>query len=334
MEPWKLCTYSVTSLRGGRGMSIITKPDIASNLASVLQDPDIAWLGKERGTPLVPATEESFKVQDIPGKGAGVVATERIAKGQVVMVELPLVIRIGDPSPWNRPGALQVVQQAAKGLVKDDQNRLLQMARQGRGYILDDIFKTNAFHISVEGISHTALYPEIARMNHACVTRYSSRTLTMEIMAYEDVEPGEELTISYLPMNLPYKQRQQLISEWGFACTCSLCRDKKGRAVSDQRRTQVRDILEFLGHPENVTRAKVNSKVAEIEAIAEQEGMTAQLGDMLHLVAERIEAAKNIELAEEIGKKALEAQRYYTGYDSTRAEEVVEFIQRVKRAIE
>lgn len=161
-ETSKLCTYSIPSLRGGRGMSIITKPNIASGLASVLQDPDIAWLGKERGSPLVPDLDGAFEVREIPGKGAGVIATRPIAEGQVVMMELPLIVRIGDPSPWNRPEALQVVQQAARGLLKQDQDRLIQMARQGKGYILDDIFKTNAFHVSVEGIAHTALYPEIA----------------------------------------------------------------------------------------------------------------------------------------------------------------------------
>lgn len=136
-----------------------------------------------------------------------------------------------------------------------------------------------------------------------------------------------------LPMNLPYKQRQQFIGEWGFACTCSVCRDTKGRALSDERRTRIRDILEFLNHTENVTRAKVNDKVSEIETIAKQEGMVAQLGDMLHLVAERIEASRNTKLAEEVAKKALEAQRHYTGYDSRRTEEVLEFIQRLRRKL-
>jgi hypothetical protein len=161
-ETSKLCTFTVTSLRGGPGLSIITKPSIAAGLTSMLQQPEISWLEKQRGIPFVQDPRVAYEIKQIPNKGYGVIATSLIPKDSVVMLELPYMLKISDPSPWNHKGALALMQQAARRLSSKDQSRLLQMARQDKGYILDDIFRTNSFRVSVEGVGHSAMYPEIA----------------------------------------------------------------------------------------------------------------------------------------------------------------------------
>ena len=161
-EPSKLCTYTVSNLRGENGMSIITKPTVAAGLASILQHPDISWLENQRRTRFLVDPRRPYEIKEIPGKGFGVIATDLIRENTTVMLELPVVLKIADPSPWSHPGAMPLMQQAAKRLPRHDQNRLLSMARQGRGYILDDIFRTNSFFVTVEGVKHAAVYPEIA----------------------------------------------------------------------------------------------------------------------------------------------------------------------------
>jgi len=161
----KLCTYTVTDLRGtGRGLSVITIPAVAAGLASNLQHPDIPWLEHRRRSPFVANPTKPYRVQEIPGKGAGVIATRPIPQDTVIMLELPVLLKISDTTPWShgQDGLLLLMQQASKRLGWEDQNTLLQMARQGKGYILADIFSTNAFRVEVEGVDHSGIYPEIA----------------------------------------------------------------------------------------------------------------------------------------------------------------------------
>lgn len=159
----KLCTFTVSTLRGGPGMSIITTPVVAAQLSSTFQDPDIAWLEKQRKSRLAGLPGKPYEVREIPGKALGMVATRAIAAGESVLVELPVMVKIGDPSPWNRDAAVPVMIQAAKRLPAEDQARLLQMARQGGDkFIIDDIFITNGFFVSIAGVDHTGLFPEAA----------------------------------------------------------------------------------------------------------------------------------------------------------------------------
>ena len=48
--------------------------------------------------------------------------------------------------------------------------------------------------------------------------------MQVEFRALHDVPAGEELTQSYFPLNVDYKQRQQRLQEdYGFTCTCPRC---------------------------------------------------------------------------------------------------------------
>ena len=62
----------------------------------------------------------------------------------------------------------------------------------------------------------------------------------MAIKAYRDILPGEEITISYLLLGIPFAERQHLIKRWGFKCTCDLCSlPERERQASDLRRTMI-----------------------------------------------------------------------------------------------
>lgn len=163
--PQKLCAYTVFSLRGGPGMSIVTTPEIASGIAATLQDPDIAWLERERGIPFAPSFPPSqlpYEIKTIPGKGVGVIATAPISKRQVIMIETPILLELEDLEPWNIRGIFELLQHAAVRLPKVDRGRMLNLTRQGKAYIVQDVMKTNSFQVTVDGVPHSGLFPDIA----------------------------------------------------------------------------------------------------------------------------------------------------------------------------
>ncbi|KAF6798271.1 hypothetical protein CSOJ01_12703 [Colletotrichum sojae] len=65
----------------------------------------------------------------------------------------------------------------------------------------EDILTTNAFGVFTgDTESHIGLFPEVSRINHACnasaFLRFSQRTFKMEVIAYRDIEEGEEISIN------------------------------------------------------------------------------------------------------------------------------------------
>jgi hypothetical protein len=80
-----------------------------------------------------------------------------------------------------------------------------------------------------------ALYPLTARINHACAAKAEVRSqefvdFYMDLVAVEDIEAGEEITISYIRSSrrsLHCRQRRQreLQAKYLFVCDCSLCRE-------------------------------------------------------------------------------------------------------------
>lgn len=141
---------------------MITTPEVAANVANLVHNPDVPWLEKERGLPFKAASPASFEIRELPGRGFGVVATEPIRKNRVLMLGLPVMLQIMDSKAWDGRDILKLLHRASSQLPLKEQEEVLHLARQGKGYILDDIMKTNSFDVTVGGVSHSGLYPEIA----------------------------------------------------------------------------------------------------------------------------------------------------------------------------
>lgn len=120
---------------------------------------------RERGFPLASSFYLSrlpYDVKAVPGKEIGVIANAPIAKGQIIMVEFPILLQVNELKAWDSRGLFKLLQYIATRLNKINRDRLLQMARQENGYLVDDIIKTNAFRVTVSRVSHSGLYLEIA----------------------------------------------------------------------------------------------------------------------------------------------------------------------------
>ncbi|KAK0619545.1 hypothetical protein B0T14DRAFT_566384 [Immersiella caudata] len=341
----KLCTFTVTSLRGDGGISLVTTPQVGAHLAHVLQDADIAWLEKQRGYPLAAAPDTPYVIKTAPKetshdakeskkketKGLGVFAKRLIKEGEILMAEPPIMVRLTEQRYWKVRDVYQALSQASVRLPLREKEKLLGLSRSGKGYVVDDVLKTNVFHVTVQGVDHTGLYPLIARINHDCrpnaFVRYSPRTLVVEAVAYKDIQPGEEVSVSYLPLNLLTEQRTQLIKEWGFNCTCSLCTNPQLFKGSDKNRDRIQQILESLDHNENRTQAKVQAAVDEVEELVVKEGLAGQLGDFHGIIADIYLNVGDLKKARKYGKSAVKLLGHYAGVDNMRTDRAVAFLR-------
>lgn len=184
----------------------------------------------------------------------------------------------------------------------------------------------------------------IINLIYSMFSRFSSTTLGMEVVAYRDIEPGEELTFSCkyfsqakreliltcdldTPLNLMSEQRQSLIREWGFNCTCSLCASTHESAASDRRRGRIQDLLGELDRPEIRNHAAVEKRVSEILDLCEKEAMAAQVGDFYTIVAEVYSSMGDMNSARKYGELALKELKHFAGYDHDRTRSATMFLK-------
>ncbi|KAL7621034.1 hypothetical protein AAE478_008346 [Parahypoxylon ruwenzoriense] len=333
----KLCVFTYVNLRGEAGISIVTTPEIAAAGVDILEDHDARWDDWDRGSRLVVSDSPPYEARDLPDKGMGFVANRTIRKGEVVLVRHPVLLRIMDPRPWKLRDVMKLLHRAAVQLPARDALQMMKLARSKGGYVVDDIINTNAFGVLLGDVDHSGLYLDVSRLNHACkpnmFSRFSSTTLAMEVVAYMDIEAGEELTFSYTPLNILSEQRQSLIREWGFNCTCSLCASPDDTAASDRRRGRIQALLEDLDRPEARNRAAVEERVEEILDLCDKEGLAAQVGDFYAIVADIYSSMGDLDLARKHGGLALEELRHYAGYDHERTRNAAAFLENLSRRV-
>ncbi|KAK0652654.1 hypothetical protein B0T16DRAFT_406579 [Cercophora newfieldiana] len=268
-------------------------------------------------------------------KGMGVFAKRVIREGEILMAEPPILVRVTEQAGWRRRDVFEGLSRASVRLPRREKERLLGLSRSGEGFVVDDILKTNVFHITVQGVDHTGLYPLIARMNHDCrpnaFVRYSPTTLMVEAVAYKDIQPGEEVTVSYLPLNLLTDQRTELIQEWGFNCTCSLCTNKEASKVSDKNRDRIQEILESLDHLENRTQTKVHAALTETEDLGSKEGLAGQMGDLYAIIADIYFDMGDLNKSRTYGRRAIKMLQHYAGFDNMRTVRAESFMKKLDK---
>ncbi|KAK7755497.1 hypothetical protein SLS62_002429 [Diatrype stigma] len=79
----------------------------------------------------------------------------------------------------------------------------------------------------------------------------SQSSLAARVIAFRDIKPGEEITISYIDLGKTYPERQKALQRWDFSCDCEMCRAPASEtAASDARRLRIRalrgDVLKAL----------------------------------------------------------------------------------------
>lgn len=290
---------------------------------------------------LVPEEQRNpaYVIKDIPGRGKGLVAKRPIRKWEVVLVDFPAMLThvdVFDSVDSETRGDL--LEQAVQQLPNHQQDEVLSLARSTGGEPIEDILKTNIFGVELDlEIPHSGLFPTASRINHNCSPnvfwRYSVRTLAIEVIAMRDIETGEEITQSYVPLGLSYEDRKKGLNNWGFACKCSLCAaSKSSRAASDHHRERLRHIYHELNEgatgKANHTVDAIKALVEEMESLMREENLEAQLLVYYGVVArsymrvgELARARKYVDLCEDLWMRyAGDEEDYLAGMHQLRHE--------------
>ncbi|KAK3990693.1 hypothetical protein QBC44DRAFT_238405 [Cladorrhinum sp. PSN332] len=284
------CVFTSTTFQGNsRGLSVITsKPSAKSNETSIL--PSIASIVSSKLSPPVNLPEvPPYEVRQIEDKGLGVVATRKIRRGKVFMLDYALVLAdVQLPRKMKMAQGRELLQQAMARL--PDPDRVLGLARSSpmpdETPVSEDVMRTNSFNVEIGGRGFMALFPDIARINHACkpsaMTKFNETDLSNAVTAFRDILPGEEITISYTAHNLPSPTRQaRLKNQWGFKCTCQLCASSPSiLAASDSRRSKIDKIgpkvLKLVDQGDFEKAINLNKELLDL---LQEEGMIPHLGD-------------------------------------------------------
>ncbi len=161
----KICVYTSSTFNQNKGLSIITTPETAASIFDSVREPLATYRNRRHLAENHDDTSLSYAVKDIPNKGRGVVAARNISQFEVIMVGFPAIIVDDDLIPRSGAppeGTSGLFQLALERL--GDPERVVSLA-QSMGtdmHVVEDVVRTNAFGISINGRGQKALFPEVA----------------------------------------------------------------------------------------------------------------------------------------------------------------------------
>ncbi|KAK1756153.1 hypothetical protein QBC47DRAFT_299226 [Echria macrotheca] len=253
------CVFTDTEFADGRGTSFVMTRRRADYLTtySAFTDPGFVSGVNQDLVRTIPAV---YDVHEFPGKGMGLVANQFIRRGELIMANtasLMIDYRVFHELKKEEYKELQL--HAVNYLPDPHRKAFMNLSTHGQTFstlvdTVEKIAETNAFDIDPDADDEEqnygffVVFPEIARFNHDCRPNadyyFEHRSLTQYIHATRDIQPGEELTLSYINTVMTRNERlRKLNHNWGFQCACSACTQEKARAdVSDMRIRRIKDL--------------------------------------------------------------------------------------------
>ncbi|CAK7216870.1 hypothetical protein SEUCBS140593_003009 [Sporothrix eucalyptigena] len=238
----RFCVYA-NDRHGVGGLSIVTTPETASASIDLWDEdlPKLPYATTKKGL--------AYEIVDLPGRGKGVIATRKIKQYEAFMVDYAaLAVDLKVAETVAREDGYELLSKAAEQVSPELSEKVHSLAQTSTAakHPIENVLRSNAFHtaLGAEGDGHMALFPDLSRINHACMPnafpRFVPHSLAVSVAAARDIEPGEEITISYIPLGQTRAVRQQALLRWEFVCKCALCAASDDEVeASDARRTTI-----------------------------------------------------------------------------------------------
>jgi hypothetical protein len=155
------CVYSNALFQNGRGVSIIARPDAVKEAAPLLHGA-FTFPAQER----VPAPGEEgcpYEVQDLPGKGKGVVATRFIRHGEIFMLDYAAVfVDVKFPTRVRQASGMAMMEKAVEQLPEPERVTELGRSSTKGAPLVEDVLRTNTFNAKLDGKEYMGLFPVIS----------------------------------------------------------------------------------------------------------------------------------------------------------------------------
>lgn len=164
---------------------------------------------------------DALMLTDITGKGIGYIATRDVKKGEVLLREASFC--------FSDAQGIEFVDMAAQHNSRADsplyEEVMSLSVADGRERSMMEVLQSNAIHCSREN-KYMALFPKTSRFNHSCCPNafVDGTHMQATVRALQDIASGEEVSISYIPLNTSRADRQKLLWQRGFTCTCLRCK--------------------------------------------------------------------------------------------------------------
>ncbi|KAK0634406.1 hypothetical protein B0T17DRAFT_513273 [Bombardia bombarda] len=309
------------------GLSIITTQDESDALLKSTS-PHSNHDENDKVTP-------AYEMRDIANKGKGLVATRKIPRGEVLMVDsVALLAALEIPRKMKQekgrllfsraverlPRAGEILGLARSSSSDEGANAELEDGASMSAAFVEGVVKINSFTVEVGGMGYMGLFPRIARINHAChpsaYFRFDQHSLKSTIRAFRDIDAGEEITISYATFGLTRAERQHILHlNWGFECDCSLCTAPQDEiAASDARRGEIKILREkVLREVEGMDFKEAITLNRELYELIAKEELVSHMGDHYEVMARLHMGARDRAGAKKYAKMALVELKKYSG---------------------
>jgi hypothetical protein len=198
---------------------------------------------------------EPWESKDIPGKGKGLIVTQDIAPGTLLISEAPILTTDVvtsfdmDITESDLKSALAKLSSEAQESFRSLHNNY---AAEDPKHPLSGIVRSNAYPLGA-GAEVGGVFPDISRINHSCLpntVQYWNPMLEKQtIYAVRKIPAGTEITTSYHEGGPSSDRKKILKDHFGFECSCEICSLPVDQlADSDKRLKRAQELDGTIGN--------------------------------------------------------------------------------------
>ncbi|KAI1503670.1 hypothetical protein F5X99DRAFT_374124 [Biscogniauxia marginata] len=304
----QFCVYSNDGFFG-RGIAVVTNPQAHQHIVQ-----------SQSPTTYFKAGKPKYRVIKTQGKGDGLIANDTIRRGELIKVAKPaLLVHQAVLGGLDLEDLYELIDAAVDSLPEARKASYLAQSGQMGGHKTIDILFTNSYQMNVGEHFHYGNFPDASLFNHDCrpnLAFYIDQTLTYHAHAIRDIEPGEELTVSYLdPFQLRSARQERAQQTLGFTCICPLCSSShKEVAASDARLLLIQRIEGELA--DFSSQEASPALIEKLIALYEEEHLDFKMAGAYTIAALNYNLFGQAQLAQKYAKLAVEAGRLENGPDA------------------
>lgn len=307
----KLCVYTSRTFGNGRGISLFTTPTMSEKIAASAPF-NIPTVLSDNAINIV---ESRWYTSLTPEKGLGMFANERVRRGDTITANTPVLVAYSEGflPKAEREKFLRI---AVDQLPLPTRESLLELSNlyDDPDIALQGIVSGNAFDLQIGGSGHLAVFPEAARINHACSPNSQFRVdpslLSHQVLAVRSIDKDEEITIAYSNPLEPYAKRQShLRNSFHFTCTCSRCSQGE---VTDKLLNEIANLQGALSDWTPTSEASIK-KAERLVKIYQDEGLDGYIDPAYCHAALTYNSVGGLRGAQKYIKLALEANNLRLG---------------------